>query len=80
MHACEGSFKFIILRIMNTNTLAWKLLISGAGLAIVGGCGGPQRTPGKAAPGFELNDLSGSKVSLADQKGHVVLLSFWAVG
>ncbi len=32
----------------------------------------------KAAPGFTLTDSSGSKVSLADYRGKVVLLNFWA--
>ena len=33
---------------------------------------------GKAAPAFELEDLSGNKVSLASYKGKAVLLNFWA--
>ena len=33
---------------------------------------------GKVAPGFALVDLSGKKVSLADYKGHPVVLNFWA--
>jgi thiol-disulfide isomerase/thioredoxin len=33
---------------------------------------------GKAAPGFTLVDISGKKVSLADFKGHPVVLNFWA--
>jgi len=33
---------------------------------------------GKAAPGFSLVDLSGKKVSLADYKGHPVVVNFWA--
>lgn len=31
-----------------------------------------------AAPGFQLNDLEGKPVSLADAKGKIVLLNFWA--
>jgi thiol-disulfide isomerase/thioredoxin len=31
-----------------------------------------------AAPGFQLKDLEGQPVSLADAKGKVVLLNFWA--
>ena len=31
-----------------------------------------------AAPGFQLNDLEGKPVSLAEAKGKVVLLNFWA--
>lgn len=33
---------------------------------------------GKFAPVFELKDLEGKKVSLADFKGKVILLNFWA--
>jgi peroxiredoxin len=33
---------------------------------------------GRPAPGFTLVDLSGKKVSLADYKGHAVVLNFWA--
>jgi peroxiredoxin len=33
---------------------------------------------GKTAPPFTLVDLEGKKVSLADYKGHAVVLNFWA--
>jgi thiol-disulfide isomerase/thioredoxin len=33
---------------------------------------------GKLAPAFTLVDLEGKKVSLADYKGHPVVLNFWA--
>jgi thiol-disulfide isomerase/thioredoxin len=33
---------------------------------------------GKAAPTFELEDLSGNRVSLASYKGKAVLVNFWA--
>src|SRR5262249_38210948 len=33
---------------------------------------------GKPAPAFELKDLAGKKVSIADFKGKTVLLDFWA--
>jgi thiol-disulfide isomerase/thioredoxin len=33
---------------------------------------------GKVAPSFTLVDLEGKKVSLADYKGHPVVLNFWA--
>lgn len=34
--------------------------------------------PGQEAPGFELPRLDGAAVRLADQRGKVVLLNFWA--
>jgi thiol-disulfide isomerase/thioredoxin len=39
--------------------------------------GGPARVGG-IAPAFSSWDLSGKKVSLADFKGHPVLITFWA--
>lgn len=35
-------------------------------------------TPPKPAPAFTLSDLSGTKRTLADFQGKVVLLFFWA--
>jgi thiol-disulfide isomerase/thioredoxin len=33
---------------------------------------------GRTAPGFTLKDLGGKNVSLADYKGHAVVMNFWA--
>ena len=58
----------------------------GALLAVlVGGCkgtggssAGEGFSPGQTAPAFSLTDVDGKKVSLADYKGKVVLVNFWA--
>lgn len=59
-------------------------LLSGAGrgeLVPAPGGGTPQYVSpliGKTAPAFELKDLNGNKVSLANYRGKAVLINFWA--
>ncbi len=62
-----------------------------AALAVAGCGGGGQKSgqsasgtpeegflPGKSAPVWTLSDLDGKQVSLADYKGKVVMVDFWA--
>ena len=55
-----------------------------AAIALVAGCSTPAPKPEpeassrKVAPAFSLKDAEGKTVSLADYKGKVVLLNFWA--
>jgi len=45
---------------------------------ILAGCGGRSQNTGMEAPPFTLKDLHGRSVSLADFKGHPILMDFWA--
>jgi len=65
-----------------TRTLWTSLLLTGG---LVGGCSSsPKPAPAaehldrKPAANFTLTDANGVKVALADYKGKVVLLNFWA--
>jgi peroxiredoxin len=46
---------------------------------LLAACGpAPQATATKVAPVFDLPDLNGGRVSLADLKGKVLVVDFWA--
>jgi thiol-disulfide isomerase/thioredoxin len=48
-------------------------------LCLLAACSTPRDMEvGRLAPGFELPDLKGNKVSLDEQRGKIVLLDFWA--
>jgi cytochrome c biogenesis protein CcmG/thiol:disulfide interchange protein DsbE len=62
-------------------TEAWVVAIAAAFLAVVLVSFFGVRREGEAprrAPVFELDDLSGKKVSLPKETGHVALVNFWA--
>ncbi len=63
---------FLLLRFLTGVQAAAPLERQGACLAL------DARRVDRAAPGWQLEDLAGEKVSLASLRGKVVLLNFWA--
>ncbi len=55
-----------------------KTAIGLAFLLLIAGCNKGHTSSSAQAPPFELKDLSGNKVTLAQFKGHPVMLDFWA--
>lgn len=65
---------------MSKNTFARIVVPFLVGLTMATGCSQPHPLVGQAAPDFELEDMAGRKVTMAQHRGSVVLLNFWAVG
>ncbi len=58
-----------VLPLILLSLLAWRLAAAPAA---------PAATIGSSAPEFTLTDLDGKTVSLADLRGHPVIVNFWA--
>ena len=60
-----------VLLLIAGGLLVWKTLQTGAGET-------PEQQGGPPAPDFDLPDLDGGRVRLADYAGRTVLVEFWA--
>jgi cytochrome c biogenesis protein CcmG/thiol:disulfide interchange protein DsbE len=67
--AADGIIEAIVLRGKIVSTLLVSLAFGACSCS---------RPPRKVAPNFALNDSDGRTVQLADYRGKVVLLNFWA--
>jgi thiol-disulfide isomerase/thioredoxin len=69
---------FAVAAVVGITVYADKATRKSASNAMAGSVQDPGKSIGVAAPDFTLKDLSGKDVSLADYKGKVVLVNFWA--
>ena len=55
-----------------------RRLAAGAALLVVAGSATPAIAPSAAAPDFTLRAMNGPNLRLAEQRGRVVMVNFWA--